>query len=84
MQEAAVPMADGTAPFNGTYIPDGNLNSLKGKSSYGTWKLKIVDTHDIDGGTLQNWKLCLEGEMVFSSFLKKYITGFFRNTAHGR
>ncbi len=80
LQEAAVPIADGIAPFTGIYIPDGNLNILNGKNSYGTWKLKILDTDgewDEKGGLLKNWKLCLEktpGEKVFSSFKKIYIS----------
>jgi len=47
----------GTAPFTGTYKPEGLLSTFNGLSMLGDWTLIITDDSDIDGGTLLNWGL---------------------------
>lgn len=49
----------GSAPFNGTYKPDGNLNSLTGNIN-GAWKLKVQDLAGIDVGTIDNWSITFD------------------------
>jgi subtilisin-like proprotein convertase family protein len=54
--QAATPIISGTAPFTGTYRPEGNLAAFQGQSSSGTWTLLITDTM-ANGytGTLAAW-----------------------------
>lgn len=40
---ATVPIVGQAAPFNGTYIPEGNWNSLAGAPVVGDWKLVVSD-----------------------------------------
>lgn len=46
-----------TAPFTGTYRPEGNLSLLNGKLASGLWTLRITDDAATDVGTLNNWDL---------------------------
>ena len=41
--EATTSITAGSAPFTGTYLPEGNLTLLEGKSLAGTWKLEAKD-----------------------------------------
>jgi subtilisin-like proprotein convertase family protein len=56
-QEAATPIASGTGPFTGSFIPDGNLALLYGTQSLGTWTLEVRDVASGDGGTINNFEL---------------------------
>ncbi len=47
----------GTAPFTGTYQPEGLLSSLIGSNVSGQWTLKIVNTGQSNSGILVNWSL---------------------------
>jgi subtilisin-like proprotein convertase family protein len=49
---AAATISGGTAPFGGSFKPDGSLASLNGKGSAGTWKLRISDEAALDTGTV--------------------------------
>ena len=53
-QEAATPIASGTAPFTGSFIPDESLAQYNGKFATGTWTLKVVDAANIDTGTIDS------------------------------
>ena len=66
-QEAATPIASGVAPFTGSFIPDGNLASLYGKTSSGTWTLRVADQASLDTGTLQAWRLNICGTTTATS-----------------
>ena len=49
-----------SAPFTGTFRPEGNLAAFNGKSgaaANGTWKLRITDTTQFDTGALQCWSV---------------------------
>lgn len=50
-------VAQGTAPFTGSYRPITALSALSGTSSKGTWQLKVTDSIVGDSGILQNWSL---------------------------
>ncbi len=67
---AATPITSGTAPFVGTFRPEGLLSSFNGKSGAavnGTWTLRIIDDAGGDFGTFQCASLqlfesvCLDG-----------------------
>jgi subtilisin-like proprotein convertase family protein len=48
-----------SAPFTGTYRPEGDLGALVGKAQKGTWKLRVSDEGPGDIGSLQAWGLDL-------------------------
>jgi subtilisin-like proprotein convertase family protein len=47
----------GSAPYTGTYRPEGLLSTFNGLSMMGAWTLIITDDANQDGGTLLNWGL---------------------------
>ncbi|HEY7329261.1 MAG TPA: S8 family serine peptidase [Gemmataceae bacterium] len=55
-QQASTPIANGKAPFTGTFLPDVSLNSLSGTSAGGSWRL-AVRNYGTHSGTLLNWSL---------------------------
>ncbi len=59
--EAATAITAGSAPFTGSYRPEGSLAALDGKTSAGTWRLRIYDDSNGDTGTLNGWGLTLCG-----------------------
>lgn len=64
---ATNPIASGSAPYNGSYIPQGDLNNFNTMQPVnGTWKLKIRDVSAGYSGTLNSWSLTF-GALPFSS-----------------
>jgi len=57
--EAATAIADGSAPFTGSYVPDQPLSAFDGKIAAGTWRLRVEDQAGADVGTLDSWSLTL-------------------------
>jgi subtilisin-like proprotein convertase family protein len=55
--DASVNISSGSAPFTGSFIPDGDLNDFNGLSSAGDWKLVITDNYNQDGGALLDWTI---------------------------
>ncbi len=55
---ASLAISQGSAPFAGSYRPDGPFTSLTGNSN-GTWTLKVMDLAGTDVGTLNSWTLNL-------------------------
>ena len=64
-QEAAVSIVSGSAPFTGSFVPEGDLSSLYGEFASGEWVLTVNDAVDDDGGTLDGFTLeiCAEGTL---------------------
>ncbi|WP_299394685.1 reprolysin-like metallopeptidase [uncultured Gelidibacter sp.] len=58
-QQATIPITQGTGPFTGSYIPEGDLSELNGEMSGGVWKLQVTDLYDTDGGTINEFTLAL-------------------------
>ena len=54
---AATAITSGTAPFTGSFRPEGSLATLNGKSGNGTWVLEVSDDASQDTGTLNSWSL---------------------------
>ncbi len=54
---ATTPIADGSAPFTGEFLPDEDLGILIGGFSGGDWGLKITDNAGIDTGSIDSWSL---------------------------
>ena len=63
--EAALSIADATAPFSGSFRPEGRLSGFDGEDSGGTWTLQITDTMAWDTGTLEGWSLQISAEEPF-------------------
>jgi subtilisin-like proprotein convertase family protein len=57
--EASSDITGGSAPFAGSYRPEGLLSALDGEDSAGAWVLEITDDAGGDTGTLNWWKLTL-------------------------
>ncbi|MBX3413049.1 MAG: S8 family serine peptidase [Pirellulales bacterium] len=55
--EASVAITAGTAPFSGSYRPEGLLSLFDGLHPGGTWTLSVTDDASIDVGTLVSWSL---------------------------
>ncbi len=66
--EAATAITAGTAPFAGTYRPEGSLAALDGKNFSGTWTLEITDDAGGDTGTLNSWSLIIETSCNIADF----------------
>ena len=58
--EAPLSITNGSAPFNGTYRPEGSLRSFDGRSMTGTWTLEVTDDASNDTGRLLSWSLFIE------------------------
>jgi subtilisin-like proprotein convertase family protein len=54
---AATAISAGTAPFTGTFRPDGALSAFTGKIAAGNWKLFVVDQANADTGSIVSWSL---------------------------
>lgn len=54
-----------SAPFTGSFLPEGDLSTIYGEASAGNWVLTIVDDANQDGGTFNSFELylCLEGTL---------------------
>jgi subtilisin-like proprotein convertase family protein len=57
--EASSPITGGSAPFTGSFQPEGNLSDFNGLSSAGDWTLSITDDANADGGQLLDWTIQL-------------------------
>jgi len=65
--EAATPIASGSPPFDGEFIPDNPLVAFDGENANGTWTLTIDDVFvPADSGTLNSWDLILSGPVLDS------------------
>ncbi|MFK7820787.1 MAG: proprotein convertase P-domain-containing protein [Planctomycetaceae bacterium] len=57
---ASVDIADGSAPFSGTFVPHQSLSAFDGEDANGVWTLVVRDNVAEDGGTLNSWTLDVE------------------------
>ena len=60
--EAAISITEGSAPFTGSYRPEGNLADLYNKDINGTWILEVTDDWSGQTGTLNSWSLIVKME----------------------
>lgn len=55
---ASTPITAGSAPFTGTFRPQGQMGLVNnGQNGNGTWKLRVVDTYPADAGTLISFSI---------------------------
>ncbi len=57
--EAPASITTGSAPFTGSFQPEGLLSTLDGQPANGTWMLEVTDDAGLDQGTLNSWDLML-------------------------
>ena len=57
--EAATPISGGSAPFTGSFRPDGLLSTADSLSAAGGWRFRVVDQASVDVGTIDSWSLAL-------------------------
>lgn len=57
--EATTPIGSSTAPFTGTFLPEGDLSTLYGEPATGNWILTVIDDTGSDGGSIEVFKLDL-------------------------
>lgn len=62
--DAANPIAGGSAPFTGTFTPDGDLSVYNGTISAGDWTLNVSDNAFFDTGGIDSWSLEICGSPV--------------------
>jgi len=56
--DAVNPLSSGSAPFNGTFSPMGQMGVVNnGQNPNGTWYLRIYDAYGADEGFLNTWSL---------------------------
>jgi len=69
--DAGSSIASGSAPFNGSFIPDGDLNVFNGLSSVGDWTLVITDKESTNGGALLDWtmQICANTALSVDDYL---------------
>jgi len=67
---AQTAIADGQAPFRGTFRPHGSLSELTGDRAEGEWQLLVEDTAQHDGGFINQWVLGLTTSESASSPFK--------------
>ncbi|MFH1715915.1 MAG: proprotein convertase P-domain-containing protein, partial [Planctomycetota bacterium] len=63
--EASVSIKDGSAPFSGSFKPEGKLANLRGKDIHGVWTLEVTDDSSSTSGTLNSWSLIADLADIF-------------------
>jgi subtilisin-like proprotein convertase family protein len=61
--DAAIPVTSGTAPFNGSYIPEGDIGDANNyQDADGVWTLSVTDDAGGDIGTWWSWSLVFDSD----------------------
>ena len=55
--DAITPISAGTAPFEGSFTPDGPLSTFSGENPNGVWTLRVTDNLNANIGTIATWAL---------------------------
>lgn len=58
--EALLSITEGSAPFTGSYRPEGNLYAMIDKDMQGAWVLEVMDLSSFGSGTLNSWSLMMD------------------------
>jgi len=65
-QQATTLITAGASPFTGSFIPEGDLSLLNGQMSGGNWTIRVADTANLDGGTINSLSISICGQGTFS------------------
>ena len=73
--EATTPITSGSAPFAGSFQPEGSLSTLDGKDAQGTWTPEFTD--DLGGGdrTLNSRSISVENSASSFPYLESFESG---------
>lgn len=52
---AATSITSGSAPFTGTYLPEGSFSTFNGQNPNGNWSIRVTDFFNGDQGTINSW-----------------------------
>jgi subtilisin-like proprotein convertase family protein len=74
---ATTPIASGTAPFTGSFIPTNPLSSFNGLAVNGSWILGIDDIAEGDSGVLKAWCLQLTYQTLAGGIQTTEIPNYF-------
>ena len=55
--QSATSITAGTAPFTGSFRPEGLLSTFNGINALGSWELRVFDDAGADIGNLDSWSL---------------------------
>jgi len=80
--QADDPINGQSAPFTGTFRPDGNLSDFNGMMSAGDWDLIITDNANIDGGQLNDWTIEICGDEILGTTDNAFADGSELNVIH--
>jgi subtilisin-like proprotein convertase family protein len=58
--EAGTSITAGSAPFGGSFRPEGNLSDFDAKDTDGDWTLEATDDKRSRTGTIRNWSITFE------------------------
>jgi subtilisin-like proprotein convertase family protein len=58
--QALQSITEGSAPFTGSYRPEGSLDALIGKNIKGSWVLEVTDDSWFGTGALNSWALTID------------------------
>ena len=61
---AATAITAGSAPFTGSFQPEGSLASFNGETLLGDWILTVVDGASGDGGAINSWSIDICGSPI--------------------
>jgi len=62
--DVGTPITAGSAPFTGSFVPEGNLDAYGGETAVGTWTLTVTDDTPGNAGTLNSWSLAITGTNI--------------------
>lgn len=77
-QESVTSITNGTAPFTGTFKPEGDLSAIYGEMSAGDWILTVTDKVAEDGGQINSFEidLCVNGNILSASDYVNELSNF--------
>ncbi len=65
--DASTAITDGSAPFTGTYSPEGTLSDFDGEDGNGTWTLQVTDDVSPDAGSITEFRVSIGTSVALPS-----------------
>ena len=72
---AATSITSGTAPFGGSYLPEGNFSTFNGTPINGVWNLWVSDDLGGDIGTLLSWSITFANQNTYTYSWSPSLSG---------
>ncbi|MBZ0204478.1 MAG: S8 family serine peptidase [Ignavibacteria bacterium] len=74
---ATTPIANGVAPYTGSFIPSNPLTVFNGLAVNGLWVLSIYDAANIDTGSVKAWCLTITYQTILGGIQSIEIPNYF-------